>query len=76
MRTFTLIYLRAQVIFSVIIILFGISYAIRCLIDTITSDKGAAGYVVVVLFSLIAFVGCRLMYRESIKELREERSKK
>lgn len=76
MRTITLVYLWAQVIFSVIVILFGLSYAIRCLITTVTTDKGASGYVTVALFSLIAFAGWRLMYRASIKELQEIRIRK
>ncbi len=75
MKTLTLIYLRAQVIASVIVILFGVSYSVRCLIDTIINGKGAPGYIISVLFSLIAVVGWRLMYRSSIKELRAERMK-
>lgn len=61
-----MIYLWAQVVFSVCVILFGITYAVRCIIEK-------SGDVFVFLFACIAFVGYRLMYRASIDELREFR---
>lgn len=62
------IYLWAQVVFSVCVILFGITYAVRCIIEK-------SGDVFVFLFACMAFVGYRLMYRASIDELREFRIK-
>lgn len=59
--------LWAQVVFSVCVILFGITYAVRCIIDK-------SGDVYVFLFACMAFVGYRLMYRASIDELREARA--
>lgn len=65
-RKIEMIYLWAQVVFSVCVILFGITYAVRCIIEK-------SGDVFVFLFACIAFVGYRLMYRTSIDELREFR---
>lgn len=67
-RKIEMIYLWAQVVFSVCVILFGITYAVRCIIEK-------SGDVFVFLFACIAFVGYRLMYRASIDELREFRIK-
>lgn len=68
-------YLWWQVIFSVCVILFGASYAIRCLVETLKSNDGRPGYIFVWLFSIMAYVGWRLMFRASIEELRDERKR-
>lgn len=59
-------YLYAQVIFSWMVIIFGISYAIRCI-----CEKTDAIYVI--LFSAMAYVGYSLLLRASMQELREAR---
>lgn len=76
MRKLLLAYLLAQVLFSVSVILFGTSYAIRCLIETIRSADSRPGYIIVWLFSIIAYVGWRLMFRASVEEFREGRRQK
>lgn len=76
MRKLLMAYLWAQVIFSAFVILFGASYAIRCLVETIKSADSRPGYIFVWLFSIIAYVGWRLMFRTSVDELREERRRK
>ena len=75
MRKILMIYLWGQVIFSVCVILFGAGYAIRCLVETLRSTDGRPGYIFVWLFSIMAYVGWRLMFRASIEELREERKR-
>lgn len=59
-------YLIAQVIFSWCVIAFGVSYAIRCMIEK-------SGDVYVVLFALIGYVGYKFLLRASLEELREAR---
>lgn len=76
MRKLLMAYLWWQVIFSVCVILFGASYAIRCLIETYKSVDGRPGFFVVWLFSIIAYVGWHFLFRASIDELREERRRK
>ncbi len=76
MRKLLMAYLWWQVIFSVCVIIFGISYSIRCLIETYNSADGRPGFFVAWLFSIIAYVGWRLMFRASVDELREERRRK
>ena len=76
MRKLLMAYLWWQVIFSGCMIIFGISYAIRCLIETYNSTDGRPGYIFVWLFSIMAYVGWRLMFRASVDELREERRRK
>ncbi len=68
MKTFEKLYLWAQVVMSVLVILFGVSYAVRCFIEN-------SGGVFVFLFMCIAINGYALMYRASIKELREFRAR-
>lgn len=68
MKTIEMIYLWAQVVFSVLVILFGVSYAVRCFIEN-------SGGVYVFLFVCLAINGYALLYRASIKELREAREK-
>lgn len=67
MKTIEMIYLWAQVVFSVCVILFGVSYAVRCAVE-------GCDFIFVFLFGCIAYVGYRLMYRTSIDELREARA--
>lgn len=76
MRRILMAYLRAQIVASVILILFGVSYAIRCLIETINSDDSRPGFIFVWLFSIIAYVGWKLMFKASVDELRAERNKR
>lgn len=71
-----MIFYWAQVIVSVLMMLFGISYAIRCLIETIKSDDSRPGYVFVWLFSIMAYVGWKLMLKPSVDELRSARKKR
>lgn len=59
-------YLWAQVIFSCCVILFGVSYAIRCMIQQ-------TDFIFVALFGAMAYVGYKLMLRASLEELREAR---
>ena len=58
------IYLIAQVAFSVLVILFGVSYGIRCLVaNQIFCALG---------FGMIGYVsGYRLLFKASMAELRE-----
>lgn len=76
MRKLLMIFLWAQVIFSVFVILFGASYSIRCLIETFQSEDNRPGYIYAWLFSIIAYVGWRLMFKASVEELKEERNRK
>lgn len=64
-----MMYLKAQVAFSVCIIIFGIVYAVRCAV-------AKSGDVYVICFTAIAYVGYSFMYRASIAELREERARR
>lgn len=59
-------YLYAQVIFSCLIILFGVSYALRCIIER-------SGDIYVFCFAAMAYVGYKFMLRASLEELREAR---
>lgn len=59
-------YLIAQVVFSWCIIVFGVTYAIRCAIERTDA-------IFVILFGCIAYVGYNLMLRASLQELREAR---
>lgn len=54
MKTFEKLYLWAQVVMSVLVILFGVSYAVRCFIEN-------SGGVFVFLFMCIAINGYALM---------------
>lgn len=74
MRKILLTYLWGQVILSACMTLFGAGYAIRCLIETIQSTDGRPGYILVWLFSIMAYVGWRFMFRASVDELRKERN--
>lgn len=63
-RTLSKIFYVWQVAFSVIIILFGTGYCLRCLFSG--QLFGA------VCFAFVAYVaGYRLLFRASVKELRE-----
>ncbi len=68
-------YLWGQVVMSVLVILFGASYAIRYLVETAKSTDGRPGYIVVWLLSIMAYVGWRLLFRTSVEELRKERKR-
>ena len=68
-RSVEMIFLYAQVVFSVCIIMFGISYAVRSIIEK-------SGDVCVILFGCIAFAVYQMMYRTSIKELHEARARR
>ena len=59
----------AQVIASVLMMLFGLSYAIWCLIRAITSTDNHPGYALVWTFSIMAYVGWKLMLKPSVAEL-------
>lgn len=60
----TKIYLVAQVIFSVLVILFGTANTLRCLID--------GQLIVAIIFAAMAYVcGYLLLLNASLKELRE-----
>ena len=59
-------YLYAQVIFSVMTIIFGVSYALRCMFER-------TDVIFVACFGAIAYVGYKLMLRASLEELREAR---
>ena len=76
MRRILMAYLWAQIVASVIMILFGVSCAIRCLIETINSDDSRPGFIFVWLFSIIAYVGWKLMFKASVDELKAERNKR
>lgn len=76
MRRILMAYLWAQIVASVIMILFGVSYAIRCLIETINSDDSRPGFIFVWLFSIMAYVGWKLLFKASVEELRAERNKR
>lgn len=68
-RKFKKIYLVWQVVFAVLVILFGVAYGLRCLF--------AGQFFSMVCFALIAYVsGYRLLLRGSRQELREFNSKK
>lgn len=69
MKTIEMIYLWAQVIFSVCVILFGVSYAIRCAVER-------CDVIFVIFFGGIAYVGYRLLFRASIDELHEARARR
>lgn len=69
MKRLLMAYLYAQVIFAVFVILFGVSYSIRCLVE-------GSDIFYVICFAAIGFVGYKFLYRASIEELKEERSKK
>lgn len=57
------IYLIAQVTFSVLVILFGFSYGIRCLV--------ANQIFCALCFAVIGYSGYRLLFKASMAELRE-----
>lgn len=76
MRKILMAYLWWQVVMSVLMILFGASYAIRCLVETLKSTDGRPGYFCVWLFSIMAYVGWRLMLKPSVDEIRSARKKK
>lgn len=62
------IYYVGQVVFSVLVILFGASYGLRCLF--------AGQIFCAVCFAIIGYVsGYRLFFRASVKELREHNAK-
>ena len=67
MKTLITIYLWAQIIFAVCVIIFGASYSIRCIVQH-------SGGVYVFLFGCIAFVGYKFLFRSSVAELREHRA--
>lgn len=69
MKRLLMAYLYAQVIFAALVILVGVSYSIRCLVY-------GSGIFYVICFAAIGFVGYKFMYRASIEELKEEKSKK
>lgn len=62
MKTF----LYLQIIGSVLTILFGVGYSIRCMIEK-------ADVIFVILFALIGYVGYKLLLIPSIKELKENK---
>ena len=62
-------YKWAQAIASGAIMLFSSSYAIRCLIETTRSDDNRPGYALVWTFSIMAYVGWKLMLKPSVAEL-------
>lgn len=59
-------FLIAQIVASVLMIVFGVGYAIRCAV----TQSGAA---FVFLFGCIAYVGYKLMLCSALKEYREAR---
>lgn len=59
-------FLIAQIVVSVLMIVFGVGYAIRCAV----MQSGAA---FVFLFGCIAYVGYKLMFCSALKEYREAR---
>lgn len=62
------IYLVGQVVFSVGVIILSFSYSLRCLFDD--------NIICAVCFALIGYVsGYRLLFRASVKELREHNAK-
>lgn len=61
-----------QIWASISVILFGVSYAIRSLIQT----DGSVRYVFATLFAMIAFVGWHFLFVPSIKEFSKERNSK
>lgn len=57
-------YLVSQVVFSILVMLFGASYGIRCLV--------ADQIFCAMCFAIIGYVSSyRLLFRASVKELRE-----
>lgn len=61
-----------QVVFSVFVIIFGFSHCLRCLLNGLTE----ANIFYAVCFALIGYVsGYRLLFRASVKELREHNGK-
>ena len=62
MKTF----LYLQIIGSVLTILFGVGYSIRCMIEK-------TDVIFVILFALIGYVGYKLLLIPSIKELKENK---
>lgn len=69
MKRLRMAYLYFQVFSSVFVILFGVSSSIRSLVE-------GSDIFYVICFAAIGFIGYKFLYRESIKELKEERSKK
>lgn len=67
MKAILTIYLWMQVIFAALVILFGISYSIRCIVEH-------SGFVFVFLFGCLAYVGYKFLWTASIAELREHRA--
>ena len=68
MRTLAKIFYVGQVVFSVLVILFGASYSLRCLF--------AGQIFCAVCFAIIGYVSGYLMFfRASLKELREHNAK-
>lgn len=62
-------YMYGQVIVSCMVILFGVSYAIRCAVEH-------SGFIFVFLFGCMAYVGYKLMLRTSLQELREHKNRR
>lgn len=66
------IFYVGQVVFSVAVITFGFSYCLRCLLNGLTE----ANIFYAVCFAIIGYVGgYRLLFRASVKELREHNAK-
>lgn len=70
MKTLEMLFLWWQLFISIGVILFGATYAIRCIVEK-------SGDVYVFLFVFMAYVpGYRLLFRASVKELREARARR
>lgn len=67
MRALAYIYHFAMIAFAVCAILFGVSYALRCVINR--SD-----FIYVACFAAIAVVGYKLMLAPALEEYREFKS--
>lgn len=64
MKAIEMIYLWAQVIVSLYVVLAGAAYAIRCIIER-------CDIIIVALFAAIAYVGYKFMLANSLAELRK-----
>lgn len=68
MKTIAKIYLYAQLVFAVFLMLFAVFNAIRSMVQ-------GTGIIYVVLFGAMAFVAYNFFFAPSIAELRERRAK-
>lgn len=66
MKAIEMIYLWAQVLVSLCVMLAGAAYAIRCIIEQ-------CDVIFVALFAAIAYVGYKFMLVNSLAELRKAR---